>query len=136
YRVMTRARPVYPFPSMPATVRHAVALILVIIVFLAYRRSATVIDDGGLFLLLSIAVLFAAWFAGTGTAVAATVVGAVLGSLASGHSHLRAVQTHLALFVGQGILLTALVSELRRARQVAEREAGIAKKARLDAEAA
>src|SRR6188768_4326306 len=96
----------YPFPSIPAPVRHFIALVSVVIVFLAYRSSGTVIDDGGLFLLLSIAVVGSAWFAGTGSALAVTVLGAVLGSVASGHVTTPAVQTHLALFVVQGLLLT------------------------------
>ncbi len=126
----------YPFPSIPLPLRRIIAVVLVVIVFLAYRSSGTVIDDGGLFLLLGIAVLGSAWFAGTGTALAVTVVGAVLGSVVSGHVMDVAVQTHLALFVGQGILLTALVAELRRARRQAEHQAGVAEAARADIEAA
>jgi len=133
---MARGTGTYPFPSIPVPVRHVVALLSVVIVFLAYRSSGTVIDDGGLFLLLSIAVLGAAWFAGTGSALAVTVLGAVLGSAASGHVTTPAVQTHLALFVGQGLLLTALVAALRDARQRAEREAGLAESRRRDVEAA
>jgi signal transduction histidine kinase/CheY-like chemotaxis protein len=110
--------------------------VLVVVVFLGYRRSATVIDDGGLFLLLGIVVLFNAWFAGTSTALAATVLGAILGSMPVHDSHVPAVETHLALFIGQGILLTALVAELRRARQSAEREARGAHAARIEAESA
>jgi signal transduction histidine kinase len=113
-----------------------VTLISVVIVFLAYRASGTVIDDGGLFLLLSIAVLGSAWFAGTGNALAVTVLGAILGATVAGHVDDRAVQTHLALFVGQGLLLTALVAELRRSQQDAEREAGAAESARQEIEAA
>ena len=126
----------YPFPSIPLAVRRIIAVVMVVIVFVAYQSSGTVIDDGGLFLLLGIAVLGSAWFAGTGTALAVTVVGAVLGSFVSGRVMDVAVQTHLALFVGQGILLTALVAELRRARQQAEHEAGVAEAARAEIEAA
>ena len=126
----------YPFPSIPVPVRHVVALLLVVIVFLAYRKSGTVIDDGGLFLLLSIVVLGSAWFAGIVSALAVTVLGAVLGSVASGHATTPAVQTHLALFVGQGLLLTALVAALRDARQRAEKEAGRAEAGRRELEAA
>src|SRR5215467_3863466 len=122
--------------AIPAPVRHAVGLVLVVAVFLGYRHSGTVIDDGGLFLLLGIAVLFNAWFAGTSTALGATVLGALLGALPAGHSHVTAVETHLALFIGQGVLLTALVAELRRARRTAEVEARSAHAARLDAESA
>ncbi len=125
----------FPFATIPAAVRHAVALLLPPIVFLAYRNSGTLIDEGGLFLLLGIAVLFDAWFAGTSTALGATLIGAVLGSFAAGR-HATAVETHLALFIGQGLLLTALVAELRRARRTAEREARIAETARQEIEAA
>ena len=126
----------YPFPAVPLAVRRIVALVLVVIVFLAYRGSGTVIDEGSLFLLLSIAVLGTAWFAGTGSALAVTVLGAVLGSVLAGPQLSRAVEMHLALFVGHGLLLTALVAELRRARQQAERDAGIAQAARMESEAA
>jgi len=122
--------------DIPAPVRHSVGLVLIIVVFLGYRHSGTVIDDGGLFLLLGIAVLFNAWFAGTSTALAATVLGAVLGATPLRHSHVPAIETHLALFIGQGLLLTALVAELRRARRTAESEARSAHGARLEAESA
>jgi signal transduction histidine kinase len=125
----------YPFPSVPIVVRRALALVSVVIVFLAYRNSGDVIDDGGLFLLLSVAVLGSAWFAGTGAALSVTVFGAILGSMA-GPALNPAVQTHLALFVGQGLLLTALVAELRSARRRAEQEAGIAEAAKREIEAA
>ncbi len=133
---MPRDTRAYPFPSIPLVVRYFVALVAVIIVFLAYRMSGTVIDDGGLFLLLSIAVLGSAWFAGSGAALAVTVLGGVLGSIVAGHVMSPAVQTHLAMFVGQGVLLTALVAELRRARQSAETQAGVAELARVEIEAA
>jgi len=132
---MARGTGTYPFPSIPGPVRHLVALLLVVIVFLASRMSGSVIDDGGLFLLLSIAVLGAAWFSGTGSALAVTVLGAILGS-ATGHVATAAVQTHLALFVGQGLLLTALVAALRDARQRAETAAGIAEAGRREVESA
>src|SRR3982750_4163982 len=47
-----------------------------------------------------------------------------------------AAATHLALFIVQGLLLTAVVSELRAARRSAERQARIAQAARRDGEAA
>ena len=131
-----RGTPEYPFPAVPLIVRRVVALVLVVIVFLAYQGSGAVIDEGSLFLLLSIAVLGTAWFAGTGSALAVTVLGAVLGSVLAGPQLSRAVEMHLALFIGHGLLLTALVAELRRARQQAEREAGIAHAARMESEAA
>src|SRR5687768_8647796 len=126
----------YPFPQIPVAVRHVVALTMVVIVFLAYRSSGHIIDEGGLFLLLGIAVLGSAWFAGSRSALSVTVLGAVLGSFFTEGESSRAVGTHLALFVGQGVLLTALVAELRRARRAAEREAGLADTARREMEAA
>ncbi|MGH9409674.1 MAG: hybrid sensor histidine kinase/response regulator [Vicinamibacterales bacterium] len=134
---MTRATGPFPFPSLPVPVRHFGSLSAVVIVFLLSRSPSRLIDDGGLFLLLSIAILGSAWFAGTGNALAGTVLGAVLGSLgAAGTEASAAVQMHLALFVVQGLLLTALVAELRRARRTAEREARDAHAARLEGEAA
>jgi signal transduction histidine kinase len=126
----------YPFPAVPLVVRRIVALVLVVIVFLAYRGSGAVIDDGSLFLLLSIAVLGTAWFADTGSALAVTVLGAVLGSVLAGPVLSRAVEMHLALFIVHGLLLTALVAELRRALRQAEHEAGVAQAARMESEAA
>jgi len=126
----------YPFPAVALPARHFAALTAVVIVFLAHRAAGTVIDEGGLFLLLSIVVLGSAWFAGTGSALSVTVLGAVLGSAVAGGEKIPSVETHLALFVGQGLLLTGLVAELRRARLTAEREAGLAHAAQKEAEAA
>jgi signal transduction histidine kinase/CheY-like chemotaxis protein len=125
----------YPFPTIPLPVRHFVALTAVVIAFLASRTAPTVIDEGSLFLLMATTVLGAAWFAGTGSALAVTVLGAVLGASAPADGRI-AVHTHLALFVIEGLLLTALVAELRRARRVAERAAADAEVARRDVEAA
>jgi signal transduction histidine kinase len=126
----------YPFPSIALPARHFVALTAVVLVFLAHRAAGSVIDEGGLFLLLSVAVLGSAWFAGTASALSVTVLGAVLGAAVSGSGGSPAVETHLALFVGQALLLMALVAELRRARHSAERDAGLAHAARREAEAA
>ena len=95
------------------------------------------IDDGSLFLLLATAVMASAWFAGTGPALAATVTGALVGAWQpEAAGNVRATGTHLALFVVQGLLLTALVSELRRARRVAELQACEAQVARRETESA
>jgi signal transduction histidine kinase len=133
---MMRAGGPYPFPTVPLAVRHFVALTAVVIAFLASRTRPAVVDEGGLFLLLSITVLGAAWFAGSGSALAVTVLGAALGSSETwGHPSL-AVHTHVALFVLEGLLLTALVAKLRRAHRVSERAAADAESARRDVEAA
>ncbi len=133
---MIRATGPYPFPTVARPARHFVALTAVVIVFLAHRAADTVIDEGGLFLVLSIVVLGSAWFAGTGSALSVTVLGAVLGSLVAGQQGTPAVATHLALFIGHGLLLTALVAELRRSRRAAEREASVAQAAQAESEAA
>ena len=128
----------YPFPTQPAPMRFAVALASVAVVFVMDWLFETVIDEGSQVLLLGTAVMASAWFAGTGPALAATVLGAVLGAWDAAEStvDMRATQTHLALFVVQGLLLTALVSELRRARRVAEQQARDAQDARRETEAA
>jgi signal transduction histidine kinase/CheY-like chemotaxis protein len=132
---MTRATGPFPFPALPVPARHIAALSAVVFVFLLSRSASQLIDDGGLFLLLSVAILGSAWFAGTGNALAGTVLGAILGS-AAGHDRSRGVEMHLALFVIQGLLMTALVAELRRARRTAEHEARIAHASQLEGEAA
>jgi signal transduction histidine kinase len=127
----------FPFPTLPAPVRFAVALAAVGVVFLADVAFGAIIDDGSQFLLLGTAVMVSAWFAGTGPALAATVTGAILGTWsASDRLADPATHTHLALFVVQGLLLTALVSELRRARREAEQKARDAHDARRESEAA
>lgn len=128
----------YPFPAQPAPVRFAVALAAVGAVYVLDYVLGPLIDDSSHFLLLGIAVMASAWFAGTGPALAATVGGALVGAWQGPASAeaVRATQTHLALFVMQGLLLTALVSELRRARRAAEHEARLAQEARRESETA
>lgn len=133
---MTRGTGPYPFPTLPRPVRHFVAIAAAVIVFLAARSPTTLLDEGGFFLLLGILVLGSAWFAGTGAALAVTALGATFGWVSARSALTAAVHTHLALFVLQGLLLTALVAELRRARRSAEREARVAHAARLEGEAA
>ena len=114
----------YPFRTLSAPVRFAIALGAISIVFVIDRAAGATIDDGSKFLLMGTAVMASAWFAGTGPALAATVLGAVLGAFeAAGQPGNAAVPTHLALFVVQGLLLTAVISELRSARRSAERQA-------------
>jgi signal transduction histidine kinase len=127
----------YPFRPLPAPLRFAVALAAVGAVFVLDRSVGSVIDDGSLFLLLATAVMASAWLAGTGPALAATVTGALVGAWQPGAAgDVRATGTHLALFLVQGLLLTALVSELRRARRVAELQAHEAQIARSESESA
>lgn len=128
----------YPFPTFPAPLRFAIALASVSVVFAIDAVSAAPVDEASKFLLLGTAVLASAWFAGTGPALAATVLGAVLGTLeATGQPWLDAfVATHSALFVVQGLLLTAVVAELRAARRTSEQQALAAQAARHEGEAA
>src|SRR5688500_19943802 len=105
----------YPFPAQPAPLRFAVALASVGAVFVIDYFFGPLIDDGSHFLLLGTAVMASAWFAGTGPALAATVVGALVGaweaSAADGDE--RGALTNLALFVVQGLLLPARDAAVR-----------------------
>jgi signal transduction histidine kinase len=132
-----RTADAHPFPTMNAPLRFAVALGLTSFVFLIDRAFDRVIDDGTLFLLLGIAVIASAWLAGTGPALAATVTGAVIGAqeIHAVESNVAA-QAKLAFFVLQGLLLTVILSELRRARRVAEEQAAQAQQAKRESEAA
>jgi len=102
----------YPFPTVPPFVRHVIAAVAVVIIFLASRRFGSMIDEGGLYLLLSIAVLVSAWFAGTRSALAVMLLGTVLGSISGGRGRPPSVEMHLAFFIVHGLLLTALVAAL------------------------
>ena len=135
---MRSAPDAYPFPTFPAPLRFAIALSAVLTVFVLDAISGAPVDDAGKFLLLGIAVLASAWFAGTGPALAATVLGAVLGTYADNvQPRTEAfISIHLALFVVQGLLLTAMVSELRAARRAAEEQARVAQVARREGDAA
>jgi signal transduction histidine kinase len=128
----------YPFPPLPAPLRFAIALAAVAVVFAADHAAGSMIDDGGKFLLLGTAVMASAWLAGTGPALAATVLGAVLGAREAGvqAGANAGVFMHLALFVVQGLLLTAVISELRAARRTSEDQVRVAQAAQRDVEAA
>jgi signal transduction histidine kinase/ActR/RegA family two-component response regulator len=135
---VSAAADAFPFRPLPAPLRYVIALAAVTLVYLVRQSFDSLIDEGSHFLLLGTAVMASAWFVGTGPALAATVVGALLGawdgSTAAVES--RAAQTHLALFVVQGLLLTGVISELRAARLVAEGRARLAQDARHESEAA
>jgi signal transduction histidine kinase/CheY-like chemotaxis protein len=128
----------FAFLAQPAPVRFGLAFAAVLLVFLVDSTFGSLIDDGSHFLLLGTAVVASAWIGGTGPALVATIAGALLGALDTpGRSEdARATGTHLALFIVQGLLLTALVSELRHARNAAEQEARDAQVARRESEAA
>ncbi len=128
----------YPFRTLPAPLRFAIALAAVAAVFVADRALGEPVDNGSQFLMLGMAVMASALFAGTGPALAATVLGGVIGAVEAGDPRLAgpASQAYLALFMIQGLLLTALVGELRRARRLAEQQAREAHEARREGEAA
>jgi signal transduction histidine kinase/ActR/RegA family two-component response regulator len=135
---MSGATDAYPFPTLIAPLRFAFALAAVLIVFLADRLAGPMMDEGSRFLLLGTAVMASAWFGGSGPALAATVLGAVLGAfeVSADPGAGAAIPTHLALFVVQGLLLTAVVAELRAARRASEAQAKVAQEARRQGEAA
>ena len=126
----------YPFRTQPAPLRFGMAFAALAVVWLIDRAAGTVMDVGSHFLLLGMAVMATAWLAGSGPALATTVVGAILGATGTDSTTPADDAMHLAIFVGQGLLLTALISELRRARRVAEQQARVADAARTEAEAA
>ena len=70
----------YPFRTLPVPSRFSIAIGLVAIVFLIDQSAGELIDEGSQFLLLGTAVGATAWFAGTGPALLATVLGAILGA--------------------------------------------------------
>lgn len=125
----------YPF-KLSTPLRFAVAVGAVALVFVLDRVFDALIDDGSLFLLLSTAVMATAWVAGAGPALAATVGGALIAGAWSTVPNAPSMLARLALFVLQGLVLTSIVSELRRARHAAEEEARRAEALRLDGEAA
>ena len=119
-----------------AAIRYSVAVGVVALVFLLDQRFDPFIDRGSLFLLLSMAVIAAAWVGGTGPALVATVTAALL---AAGGEHAPddpGLDALLALFLLQGLLLTAILAELSRARRRAEEHARIATVAQREAESA
>ena len=128
-----------PVPDLTPPVRFLIALLLVGAGRLPSAGApGDTIDDGSEFLLLGTAVMACAWFAGTGPALAATVFGGAAWCLRGkplGRGD-TAAPTHLALFVVQGLLLTAVISELRAARRNAEQQTRVAQAARREGEAA
>jgi signal transduction histidine kinase/CheY-like chemotaxis protein len=126
----------YPFRTLPAAHRFGIAIGLVAIVFLVNQSAGGLIDDGSHLVLLCTAVGATAWFAGTGPALLATVLGAVLGGIRDDQELSGAVPLHLALLLIHSLLLTAVVSELRSARRSAEERAREADGARRESEAA
>ncbi len=128
----------YPFPTFPAPLRFTIALAAVTVVFVVDHLSGWPVDEPAKFILLGMAVMASAWFAGTGPALAATVLGAVLGAEEAGRLAPIdvSVATHLAMFVVQALMLIGVVSELRAARRASDQQAHAALAARRESEAA
>jgi len=118
----------FPFQPISAPARFGIAVGAVSVVFLLQRAFGPLIDEGSFLLMLGVAVVASAWLGGTGPALLATVSGAILASRAATSD--PGADAHLALFVLQGVLLTAIMAELRQARRRAERHARLADEAR------
>ena len=121
-----------PLPHLSVPARYGSAVVAVLAVFVVERTFAPLVDEGSLFLMLGLAVIGSAWIGGSGPALFATVFGAVLASRdpAAG----PAADAHLAWFVLQGVILTAILAELRRARRRAEQHARAADAAQRERE--
>ena len=124
----------YPFPTFPVPVRFGIAVVMLLAVVLIDRAAGALIDNGSHLILLATAVMATALFAGTGPALSATVVAAVLGARHGSSTDNAAAPMHLALFLVHGLLVTAVVAELRRARRESEMRAQEAQTAKEDGE--
>jgi signal transduction histidine kinase/CheY-like chemotaxis protein len=125
----------YPFPTLPGPLRFGIGVAIVASVFLLASITGGLIDDGSELILLGVAVMATAWCAGTGPALAATVLAAVIGANRAA-ADVAAASMRLALFLVQGLVLTGAVSELRRARRDAEQRASEAREAQRMGESA
>jgi signal transduction histidine kinase/CheY-like chemotaxis protein len=116
-------------------VRLAIGAIGIAIVVLLDRFTTNTLEDGGHFLLLDLLVVATAWFGGTHVALSTTIAAAALGAVrVSGGD--TDTYLHLALFIANALLITAMVAELRRASRHAEVRAREAQVARENGEAA
>jgi signal transduction histidine kinase len=130
---MESAANTYPFPRVSASLRLTLAAATMAAVVLLDRVAGTALDPGSHFIVLGMVVMGTAWLAGTGAALGATVIAAVLGSLrtASDSGYLQ-----LAFFLLNAMLVVAVIAELRRAQRSAEVRAREAHAARQQGEAA
>jgi signal transduction histidine kinase len=125
----------YPFPGFSRYGRLMVAGLLIAVIILLDRIAGGALDNGSHFILLGIAIIGVAWFAGTGAALAATVVAAALGAIRVTSSD-GSGQVHLALFLLNALVTTGLIAELRRMQRATNVRAREAQTARSQAEAA
>ena len=132
---MNRTADAYPFRTYSVPVRFGIALALLAAVVLLDFSTSPFFDNGSHLILLAIAVMATAWFAGTGPALAATIVASLLGAR---HAHIaqETVYLHLSLFLVNGLVLTGVIAELRRARREAEQRARDAMAAQQQGESA
>lgn len=124
----------YPFPTFSAPVRFGIAVLMLAAVVVIDLAAGSLIDTRSHLILLATAVMATALFAGTGPALAATVVAAALGARHAAGGSDAPAQMHLALFLVHGLLVTAIVADLRRARRQAEERAAEAYVAREEGE--
>jgi signal transduction histidine kinase/CheY-like chemotaxis protein len=125
----------YPFPGFSPFARLIVAAFLIVVVVLLDQLTGTALDSGSHFILLGMAILGAAWFAGTGVALAATVVACALGAIRVATTD-GSSQIQLALFLLNALVTTGLVAELRRMQRSTSLRAREAQAARAQAESA
>ena len=124
----------YPFPTFSAPVRFSIAVLMLGVVVLIDAAAGPLIDEGSHLILLATAVIATALFAGTGPALAATVVATALGARHEEAGWGAGQSVALSLFLIHGLLVTAIVAELRRARREAEIRANDAHAAREEGE--
>jgi signal transduction histidine kinase len=118
------------YPLRAAAVRYAVALGLVLLVVALSAAGGAAVDNGSEFLLLTIAVMAAAWLGGPGPALAAVLAGVLASSRESATTPTTAADFHLALFIIHGLLVTAVIAEMTRSRRTAEARMREAQEAR------
>ncbi|MDP8947115.1 MAG: SpoIIE family protein phosphatase [Actinomycetota bacterium] len=117
----TRAQQIRPSTFL----RYGVATLAIALVVLLKQLLDPLIAQQAPFLLLSAAVLVAAWFGGLGPGLLATVLGAVAADYlflppVGSFTPLNAAFLPLLLFLLQGALISVLVEALRSARRRAE----------------
>jgi signal transduction histidine kinase/CheY-like chemotaxis protein len=124
----------YPLPGFPLPARLTVAALLIVAIFLLDRLAGATLDNGSHFILLGTAIMAVAWLAGSVAALGATLLAAILGSFRVAAEDES--QLHLALFLLNALLITAVVAELRRTQRSADARAHEAQAARAQAESA
>ena len=133
-RTMVPGAAAFPLPRLPAPLRLTLAAAIIAAVALLDPWMGAGLDKGSHFIVLGTMVMAVAWLAGTGPALGATLVAAVLGSIRAVDD--ASAHLHLALFLLNALLVIAMVAELRRAQRAAEARAAEAQIARHQGETA